>query len=134
VRVEIRPPDGGDATLVADPDQLRRLFDNLVKNALEAIDQGPGCVTIAATVGADDIVRISVSDTGPGLPPDANPFALFESTKEDGTGLGLAIAKQIAEAHGGGIEIAPVDPHGAVFQVALPRQGPLVQRDRDSGH
>jgi PAS domain S-box-containing protein len=134
VRVETRLPAGGDATLVADPDQLRRLFDNLVKNALEAIDQGPGCVTIAATVGTGDIVRISVSDTGPGLPPDANVFALFESTKVDGTGLGLAIAKQIAEAHGGGIEIAPVDPHGAVFHVALPRRGPLVQRDRDPDH
>jgi PAS domain S-box-containing protein len=116
----------GDPTLRADPDQLRRLFDNLVKNALEAIGHGPGTVTIAAELGDAQSVRVLVADTGPGVSPGTNVFGLFETSKADGTGLGLTIAKQVAEAHGGGIQVAAATPHGAVFEVDLPRAGPPV--------
>ena len=103
-----------------DPDQLRRLFDNLVKNALEAVGRGPGRVTLSAAA-ADERVCVSVQDTGPGVSAGARVFDLFESTKPEGTGLGLTIARQIAEAHGGGIDLASAEPHGAVFHVYLPR-------------
>ena len=61
-----------------------------------------------------------------GIPAGANVFGLFETTKSDGTGLGLPIAREIAVAHGGGIEFALVEPHGTVFTVDLPRNGPAV--------
>jgi len=109
-----------------DRTQLLRLLDNLVKNSLEAIGAGPGRIEIVARVAAPDCIRISVEDTGPGVPEGANIFDLFETTKPDGTGLGLAIAREIAVAHGGGIEFAPVEPHGAVFTVALPQNGPTL--------
>ena len=118
-------PDGVDV-IRADEGQLKRVFDNLVKNALEAIDQGPGRVEIAVTMPAGPFVRVSVADTGPGFPENMEGFRLFETTKANGTGLGLAVAKQIVMAHGGGIRFARLSPHGTQFQVDLPRGGPAI--------
>ncbi len=125
--IELDLGQAGDGQIIqADRAQLRRLLDNLAKNALEAIGEGPGRIGVAAAVSTPDRVRISVEDTGPGIPEGANVFDLFETTKPDGTGLGLAIAKEIAVAHGGGIEFAAVRPNGAVFTVELPRNGPTL--------
>jgi two-component system sensor histidine kinase/response regulator len=104
----------------ADEDKLRRVFENLVKNAAEAIAHGPGEIAIRARVNAAAGVRISVEDTGPGMPPDIQPFRLFETTKPHGTGLGLPISQQIVRAHGGSIDFTPRQPHGSVFWVDLP--------------
>ena len=113
---------GGDPQIRADPDQLHRLFDNLVESAFEAIERGPGTVTLAADVSGAERVRIAVRDTGPGIPAGANVFDLFETSKADGTGLGLTIARQVAEAHGGGIGIASPGTYGAVFEVERSRE------------
>lgn len=106
-----------------DEDKLRRVFDNLLKNAVEAIDQGPGTISVVAERVSEDKVRISVADTGPGIPHGLEVFRLFGTTKPQGSGLGLAIARQIVLAHGGGIEYANVEPHGAVFRIDLPCNG-----------
>lgn len=111
--------------IAADEEKLRRVFDNLIKNALEAIDAGPGTISLGLDASHPTHVRILVSDTGPGLPQDLDIFRLFETTKPLGTGLGLPIARQIISAHGGGIEVANAQPHGAVFQVDLPHRGPV---------
>ncbi len=109
----------------ADPDQLRRVMDNLVKNAIEAIERGPGSIWIHSLLHEPEHVRISVLDDGPGIAPHIEPFRLFETTKPYGTGLGLPIVRQIVEAHGGKIQFEPREPRGAAFHVDLPRQGPV---------
>ncbi len=108
----------------ADADKLRRVFENLVRNALEAVDRGPGLVRIETTFPAPERVRIAVEDTGPGVPGGLDVFALFETTKAAGTGLGLPICKQIVQAHGGDIEFAARQPRGTVFYVDLLLEGP----------
>jgi two-component system sensor kinase FixL len=104
----------------ADEEKLRRVFDNLIKNAIEAIAGGPGTLTLRVARAQRGTVRISVIDDGPGLPKDLDIFRLFETTKPFGTGLGLPIVRQILLAHGGGIEVAQAVPHGAAFHVDLP--------------
>jgi PAS domain S-box-containing protein len=112
-----------DGTVVeADPDKLQRVLDNLIKNAIEAVERGPGCVRVVSDAPSPDTVRISVEDTGPGVSESIDPFGLFETTKTGGTGLGLAIAREIVTAHGGSIAHAPCVPCGTVFQVELPRR------------
>lgn len=105
--------------LKGDNDKLVRVFDNLVKNALEAIDRGPGRVVICArSAGAK--VRISIEDSGPGIPSGVQLFRLFETTKNHGTGLGLPIARQIIIAHGGSIRCEALTPNGTAFHIELP--------------
>jgi two-component system sensor kinase FixL len=111
-------------TIRGDEDKLRRVLDNLVKNALEAVVQGPGEVRIAAEPREGERVCIVVEDSGPGIPEGTDIFAMFETTKPTGTGLGLPICKQIALAHGGGIHYAPRFPQGTIFTVELPTHGP----------
>ena len=117
-----------DLTVRLDRDKCQRVFDNLLKNAFEAVDHGPGEVRIQAAPLINERIRISVADTGPGVPDGLDVFALFETTKPQGTGLGLPICKQIITAHGGGLDFACIVPHGAVFHVDLPIAGPLVAR------
>ena len=99
-------PEG--VTISADPDQLSRVFINLIKNAREALEAASARITAPAVeIGyatAADGVTITVADNGPGLPPRArdNLFVAFEgSARAGGTGLGLAIARELTEAHGG---------------------------------
>jgi len=113
-------------TLRIDRPKCQRVFDNLLKNAFEAVDHGPGEVSVHAALHASNQIRISVADSGAGVPEGLNVFALFESTKAEGTGLGLPICKQIVVAHGGGLDFARLTPHGTVFHVDLPVTGPSV--------
>jgi signal transduction histidine kinase len=123
IGLSVEMPDGGPS-LTADDEKLRRVFDNLVKNAIEAIDRGPGYVAIQVTEPTPEAVCITVSDTGPGIPETVQAFRLFETTKVNGSGLGLAVVKQIVLAHRGTIEFSRRAPHGTVFRIELPRAGP----------
>ena len=113
-------------SIAADEEKLHRVFENLVKNAVEAIDRGPGRIRIYASTSNGEKVRISVEDTGPGIPQNLEVFRLFETTKPYGSGLGLPIVRQIVLAHGGGIGFAGLTPHGTVFNIELPCRGPLT--------
>lgn len=110
--------------LRADSDKLNRVFDNLVRNALDAMEDGPGEIEIRVEKNRTDAIRIRFADSGPGLPPGVDVFALFETTKSTGTGLGLPICRQILAAHGGQISSLDEDGTGAVFQIDFPPHGP----------
>jgi PAS domain S-box-containing protein len=125
VRVKLRL-EGSVSQLRADEAKLKRVLDNLVKNGVEAVDQGPGEVLIEARPGDPGRLLVCVADTGPGIPPGVRLFELFETTKPQGTGLGLAVSRQIVEAHGGGIGVIPRKPCGTIFRIDLPLAGPAV--------
>lgn len=118
--------------LRADEVMLRRVLDNLLKNAMEALDRQPGEVVVTAMIPSPGRIRIVVEDSGPGVPEGIDVFRLFETTKPEGTGIGLAVARQIVAAHGGIIEHVPRTPRGTVFRIELPVAGPTVGGPDDS--
>jgi PAS domain S-box-containing protein len=118
--------DTGTDELVmrGDVDQVHRVIDNVVKNALEAIGHGPGRIDVRIEARPDGRVAIVVRDSGPGFPADLEVFRLFATTKTDGTGLGLATCRQIVEAHGGRITAESPAGGGAVVTIELPQARP----------
>ncbi|MBU0567255.1 PAS domain-containing protein, partial [bacterium] len=103
-----------------DPDRLRQVFTNLIKNACEVMPEG-GALTISSCIDGSQIV-ITFSDTGPGIKEEnlEKLFDPFFTTKSKGTGLGLAICKRIIEAHQGTIEIESKVGKGTRFIIRLP--------------
>ena len=124
-----RPIEGrvqGDVTAVGDPDQLRQVLGNLVRNALTHTPEGTA-VEVSATRD-DGHVRLEVRDHGKGLPTN-DPDALFErfwrseggrTRGKAGAGLGLAIVAAIVDAHRGEVRAADAPEGGASFVVRLP--------------
>lgn len=113
--VEIGPSEG----LMADETLLRQALRNLIQNSLDAMPEG-GRLTIKGERG-DNYYRISVSDTGKGIPAEIQEkiFLPFFTTKERGTGLGLAIVHKVVTAHGGEITFETSE-RGTTFIVSLP--------------
>ena len=110
----------GGGRALGDGQKLRQVLVNLVKNAAEAAGPG-GRVEIAVEETAGGI-RLSVTDSGPGLSPEvrAHLFEPFFSRKDGGTGLGLAVSKGIVEAHRGTLQAESEPRGGARFSVLLP--------------
>ncbi len=104
------------------PDQLNQVFMNLLVNAAQAI-AGPGEIRIR-TFHDGGTVRISISDSGSGVPAElvSRVFDSGFTTKHagEGTGLGLSISKKIVQAHGGRIELDGGPGSGATFTIVLP--------------
>lgn len=111
----------GPVLVFADVEKLRRVLDNLVKNAIDAIEEVPGRVMLCASLLSGGKVKITVEDEGSGIPEGLDVFRLFETTKPEGTGIGLAIAKQLVQAHGGTIDHRPKSPRGTIFEIQLPK-------------
>jgi signal transduction histidine kinase len=119
-RVHLAVDAGAAGIARADAQKLRCLLDHLVKNALEAIGEGPGTVSLRSSELDGARVRISVIDSGPGVAPEVRLFRLFESTKESGSGIGLVVSRQIVRAHGGDLRFERLEPRGSAFHVDLP--------------
>jgi NO-binding membrane sensor protein with MHYT domain/anti-sigma regulatory factor (Ser/Thr protein kinase) len=104
---------------------LRRVIENLIENAIQAIADSGGPtdrrITVASRVSGDQL-EISVADTGTGIPASVLPrvFDPLFSTKSFGTGLGLPVAKEIVEQHGGTIAIASVEGSGTTVTLRIP--------------
>jgi signal transduction histidine kinase len=113
-----------DTKVVArfDEQRVARAVHNLARNAIEAMAEQGGVLTLRGKLDGKDLL-IAVADTGPGIPP-AIEHRLFQSFvtmgKEGGTGLGLAIVKKIVEEHGGSVHVKS-SPQGASFELRLPQ-------------
>jgi two-component system nitrogen regulation sensor histidine kinase NtrY len=106
-----------------DVEQIRRVIINLVDNAIEAMRNDPGVITIETQHDPGNAVaRIVVADNGPGVPVAEREklFMPYYSTKGRGSGLGLAIVRRIVAEHGGSIEVGDNFPRGSRFVVELP--------------
>ena len=115
--------------VMADRVQLQQVLMNLMLNAVEAMKEEGGELTIASQAANDDQLLISVRDTGVGLPTaDADQiFNAFFTTKPQGTGMGLAISRAIIESHGGRLWAAGNSGRGATFCFTLPREHGSVE-------
>lgn len=122
--------DLGDAPdqIVADPKLLEQMFTNLVSNAVKYSPQkGPVDIHLA---GQGQTVRISVRDTGVGIPSDELPklferfFRASTSTGIPGTGIGLNLVRELVHLHGGSVRVESVENTGSTFTVCLPIGGP----------
>src|ERR1700756_1228300 len=108
--------------ILADRVQLQQVFMNLMLNAIEAMKETGGELTIRSGLNQEGQLLISISDTGVGLPLENTEriFDAFQTTKPQGTGMGLAITRSILESHGGRIWATPNRGAGATFHFTLP--------------
>jgi PAS domain S-box-containing protein len=108
--------------VLADRVQLQQVFMNLMLNAIEAMKDTGGKLTISSRLTPEGELIVSISDTGVGLPAEnaERIFDAFHTTKPQGTGMGLAITRSIVEAHGGRVWATANREAGATFHFTLP--------------
>jgi two-component system, NtrC family, nitrogen regulation sensor histidine kinase NtrY len=116
VSVHVGPP----RTVQADPDQIEQALINLLANAVEAAEETGGGVEVGWTERGAEIA-VWVRDEGPGIGSTGNLFVPFFTTKPRGSGIGLVLSRQIAEAHGGSVELENrTDRAGSEARLLLP--------------
>jgi signal transduction histidine kinase/FixJ family two-component response regulator len=123
--------------VLGDANEIEQVVLNLLMNALQALPETGGTVTLS-TQDAGDAVEVSVQDTGPGIPAEhrSKIFNLGFTTKPpgEGTGFGLAISWSIAQAHGGRIDFESEPGRGTTFTLRLPSAAALTGSKTDKDH
>lgn len=128
-RIAVKVLAGPEVQLMVDSDQLEQMLINLIRNGVEAAMDSAAAtsglpeVTLSWTASERD-VAIAIADNGPGLLNPDNLFTPFYTTKPAGSGVGLVLSRQIAEAHGGVVELLNrPNGHGCIARIVLPRTG-----------
>ena len=124
--IELSTDFGWDGTLVMDQDRIERVVENVVRNAIQAIQgsNSTGKVELKTCAKQDNgMMMLSIQDNGPGIPDEVRehlfePF--FTHGKKEGTGLGLAVAARVIEEHGGKIHVGSELGKGTTFDICLP--------------
>ncbi len=114
--------DPGAGFVFADKIQIQQVLLNLIRNAMEAMQDRPRReLTISTLAAGDAMVEIRVADTGPGIADQitAQLFQPFVTTKAKGMGIGLSISRTIIEAHGGKLWAEPNPGGGTLFHLTL---------------
>jgi two-component system sensor kinase FixL len=109
--------------VLADKVQIQQVVLNLIRNAIEAMEETPRReLVVGARPAEDEMVEVFVSDTGHGIPAEvaAQLFQPFMTTKAQGMGVGLSISRTIIESHGGRIWVEPNPAGGTIFHFTLP--------------
>jgi signal transduction histidine kinase len=117
-----------ETPVMADPEQLKQVLINLIKNAAESMPDGGKIIlrsidtTLTLGGAMQKVVVMEVADTGTGIPPEIQErlFDPFFTTKDAGTGLGLSIAARIMEQHGGALRFQTAVNRGTTFGLVLP--------------
>lgn len=125
VRVEFDLDPAVDLVL-ADKIQIQQVVVNLVRNALDAMEDSPRReLRIGVAASGPDLAEVTVTDTGPGIAPEVAEqlFQPFVTTKRQGMGVGLSISRTIIEAHGGHLSADKTPGGGATFRFTLHRVG-----------
>ena len=114
------PPDL--PAVVVDPVHAGQVLDNLLSNALQAMNGSPGTVRVRARATGDGFVHVEVSDSGPGISQEhfSKVFEPLFTTKARGIGLGLALSKSLAQANGGDLTLVSAPNQSATFAFILP--------------
>lgn len=116
--------DPSCSQVVADRVQIQQVLLNLLRNAVDAMEQSPRRELTVSTAPAGDFVVVTIADTGTGIDPQIAPrlFQPFATTKAAGVGIGLSISRRIVEAHGGKIWVETRQEGGSTFKFSLPRE------------
>jgi nitrogen fixation/metabolism regulation signal transduction histidine kinase len=119
-RLSVTLTTGPELTIRADGDQLEQLLINVIRNAVDAVQEhGGGEVKVGWTRRAQ--LEITIEDDGPGLSGTKNLFVPFFTTKPTGSGIGLVLSRNIAEAHGGTLTLENKSSgHGCIARLRLP--------------
>jgi PAS domain S-box-containing protein len=129
--ISVRTELGANCSpVMGDRVQLQQVLMNLIMNGIDAMREVEGAreLVITSQRTEPDQVRVSISDTGVGLPPQSDQiFKAFFTTKDHGTGMGLSISRSIVESHGGRLWASDNPPRGATFHVALPANVDTLQ-------
>jgi two-component system sensor kinase FixL len=124
--------DPGAALVLADKVQVQQVVLNLIRNAMDAMEDSPRRqIRIAARPVEEGMAEVSVADTGPGIAEEiaGQLFQPFVTTKASGMGIGLSISRTIVEAHGGRLWAEPAAGGGTIFRFTLR----LVDREVEDG-
>ena len=129
VEKKVEAGEGLDSVMI-DPNLLRRVLDNLIKNGVEAMPNG-GKLTVSSQ-RKDDLIEICVTDTGTGISGEVATrlFEPFYTTKSNGTGLGLPFCKRAMEAHGGELTFESEPGTGTTFKATLKEKNPKENEEQ----